>query len=270
MAKITNEAKNRYSERIQEYNKVIGMYLQREKKMLDIIAADSNGSSYKKLLLSSDLLNLISYYIIINSLSVSLLGIKNEEMLNEARKAMYRVMGYLEDVVSRYIDVPFADYEEKLVEIEVFDEQKRYDLVRKLGFTVRLLRNAYGFNSKYKWSFVELEARDAVITKNFINLKRALTDMDPSQPNYEFTYYHVQLAKKLLNSAADRFRERYELTSSTTDDFQNALNFLAALRRVHSALNERDDAEVIKKKMDIWKVKMESDAKRKELEKAKH
>jgi hypothetical protein len=42
------------------------------------------------------------------------------------------------------------------------------------------------------------------------------------------------------------------------------INFLAALRRVHIILGDREDVETVKKKIEIWSAKLESDMKKKE------
>jgi hypothetical protein len=42
------------------------------------------------------------------------------------------------------------------------------------------------------------------------------------------------------------------------------INFLSALRRLHTVLGDREDVETVKKKLDIWAVKLEADLKRKE------
>ncbi|MFP4210531.1 MAG: hypothetical protein ACLFR8_04765, partial [Alkalispirochaeta sp.] len=45
------------------------------------------------------------------------------------------------------------------------------------------------------------------------------------------------------------------------DDFKRAIAFLAALKRIYTILGEVEKAEDIKRKMDVWKSKMDSDEK---------
>jgi len=71
--------------------------------------------------------------------------------------------------------------------------------------------------------------------------------MDPRAPDYEVTIYHLRTIKRLLSQAADRYREKYELSTNRIDDFKLAINFLGALRRIHVLLSERDEAETVKK-----------------------
>ena len=57
---------------------------------------------------------------------------------------------------------------------------------------------------------------------------------------------------------------KYELSTNRMDDFKLAISYLGALRRIHILLSERDEAETVKKKADIWSTKLESDQKRKD------
>ncbi|MCL2479187.1 MAG: hypothetical protein FWF22_06780, partial [Treponema sp.] len=146
------------------------------------------------------------------------------------------------------------------------DAKSRYDLIRKLGLALDLLKNAYGYNTKWKWAFVELEGRYAATAKNFINLKNAVTNTDPRSPEYEPAMRHLRLIKKLLMQAADRYREKYELSTNRIDDFKMGINFLNALKRMYIILGEREGAETVRKKTDIWSPKLELDIKKSEEE----
>jgi hypothetical protein len=216
------------------------------------------------LILADEMLNLASEYIVMNGVSVAMLGVKNEDALNEARKALYKTVIYLEEIVSGLIDVPFSEYEDRLLMIESYDQSKRYQLVRKIGLGIRLVEDAYGDNTKWKWAFVELEARFAAVAKNLFDMKRATANLDPRSPDYESTVYHLRTVKKLLNLAADRYREKYELSTNRIDDFKQAIAFLGALRRIHLLLGDREESETVKKKSDIWSAKLDADQKKKD------
>lgn len=268
MAKVTEEARQTYGEQVAVYQQQIDALLIREKNMLMMIEKDVNGASYKRLMLTDEMLFLTTLYLCKHSLSVALLGVKNEDALNDARKTLYKAVIYLEEVVSNFIDVPFSDYAERIEEIRNLPETKRYYLIRKLGLAIRLVLDAYGENTKWRWTFVELEARFATVAKNILDLKTASKDgLDPHSADYDDTVYHLRLVKKLLQQAADRYREKYELSTGRIDDFRLAINYLLALRRIHLILNERNEAEEAKKKADIWKEKMETDHKKSEAQK---
>jgi hypothetical protein len=264
MAKISNEERHQYFEKIAVYKAAIDTILKREQNVIVIIRKDPAGAVFKRLALVDEMLNLASNYIILNGVSQSMLKVKNEDALNDGRKSLYKSVIYLEDIVTNHVDAPYSDIEEKLAEIASVDPARRYALIRKMGLAIHLLENAYGDNTKWKWSFVELEGRFAVVAKNIMDMKSAVVNTDPRSPNYEPTMYHLRMIKKLLMQAADRYREKYELSTNRIDDFKMGINFLAALRRIHIMLGDREDAETVKKKIEIWSAKLESDLKKKE------
>jgi hypothetical protein len=264
MAKISSEERHKYFERIKPYKDTADTILKQEQSILMEIKKDHTGATFKRLALVDEMLNLTSNYMVLNGISQSVLKVKNEDSLNDGRKSLYKSVIYLEEVVSNYVDAPFADYEEKLAEIESVDAARRYLLVRKMGLAIQMLEDAYGDNTKWKWSFVELEGRFAATAKNIIDLRNAVANTDPQSPNYEPTMYHLRMIKKLLMQAADRYREKYELSTNRIDDFKQGINFLAALRRLHVIMGDREDAETVKKKLDIWSTKLESDMKKQE------
>lgn len=259
MGKISIEARKRYFEKINGYKISIDQIFKREQNLLQLISTDEKGADYKRLILADEYLNLVSLYLLMNALSVSLLGVKNEAYLNDARKGCYKSIIVLEEIVTNYVDVPFSEYEEQLKDIEGFDDEKRWQLVCKLGFSIQSVIDGFGDNSKWKWSFVELEGRFATITKNLLNMKVVIAGMDPRVPGYEVRFRHLSLAKKLLQQTADRYRQKYELSTLRIDDFKIAINYLSALRRLHIILGETNDAEIVRKKIEVWKNKMETD-----------
>jgi len=264
VAKVSPEAKRRYGDKIKEYRSKVEQLIQHEKSLLQIIENDDRGQSYKRLNLADESLNTVSYYLLMNHLSVSLLGIKNEGFLNNARKTLYKSIIYLEDVVSNFIDAPFSEYQEYLEEISEFTYQQRWELLCKLGFTIDQLVDSYGSNSKWKWSFVELEGRFATVSKNLLNLKDVLAHLDPRFDEYRIYSDHITMVKNLLEKSANSYRQKYELSTSRLEDFKLAIRYLAALRRLHILLGESEESEIIKKKIEIWKSKMEADSKNRE------
>ena len=269
MAKISNEDRHQYYEKIKPYKASIHSLLKREEAVLQIIKKDPRGAAFKRLTLAEEMIALSSNYIIVSGVSLSMLKLRSEEALNDGRKSLYKAVIYLEEVVSPLVDAPFSEYEERLAEIAPVDAQKRYSLIRKMGLAIQLLETAYGDNTKWRWAFVELEGRYAAVAKNILDLKAAVGNTDPRSPDYEPTVYHLRMIKKLLSQAADRYREKYELSTNRIDDFKMGIHFLNALKRIHILLGDRSDAETIKKKAEIWSSKLEVDMKRQEEEAVK-
>ena len=268
MTKTTPKAadpnRSLYVEKIRPYISKTRELIDLEKKQILEARKAPSKAPLIKLKQADDMLNLLSNYIAINGISQIVLKSKSEESLNDGRKILYKAVIYLEEVVSNFIDAPFSDYEDKLAVIESFDQNQRYHLIRKMGLALDLLVQAYGDNSKWRWTFVELEGRFATIAKNILDLRNVYTNSSPESDFYDSTVYHLRLVKKLLVQSADRYREKYELSTSQFSDFKTGISYLAALRRIHIVLAENEESESIKKKLTIWKTKLETDMKKQE------
>jgi hypothetical protein len=286
MQKISSEARKRYAERVKEYKERIDEINDKNKELEGRIAVTSKsqgltsgqyrGDQFTDLEaleevnsirfeLADRYLNIVSYYNLMNALSLSLLGIKNESFLNDGRKSCYKSIIYMEEIVSPYIDAAFSDYQQGLDSLARFDDEAKYRLLCKLGFAIDSIIEGFGSGSKWKWSFVELQGRYTVIAKNLLNLKTFIMQLDPRIEGYSQRLAHVQLVKKLLQQSADRYREKYELSTMRLDDIKKAILFLSAMKRLYTLLGEVEEAEVVKKKMEIWKTKMEDDQRKKEM-----
>ncbi|MDR3170183.1 MAG: hypothetical protein LBU17_01000 [Treponema sp.] len=261
MTKVVDDDRQQYAEKIKTYQEVIESIVHWEQEFLNTIQAEPADATLKRLNLVEQMLNLTSYYLIINEVSYSMLQFANKNALEDGRKSLSKGITYLQDMVTNYVDQPFSEYEDKVAPLEPVNPAERYRLIRKMGLTIQLLENAYGDNTKWKWFFVDLEGRFSAVTKNIFDMKNMIVNMDPRSPYYEPAVYHMRLIKKLLQKSADRFREKYELATKARQDFQMGINFLNALRRIHILLGDSYEAEQLKKKVDVWSAKMETDIK---------
>ncbi|MDR0707138.1 MAG: hypothetical protein LBF60_04590 [Treponema sp.] len=253
-----------YLDKCSDYQSSIDTILAWEAKFLTETPEDPAELALSKVKLANETLDLSSYYIVLNALSVSILNKRNEDAINNARKAIVDAIALMEEVVSPFLDAPYAEYEDKLELLASFSARERYFLVRKLGLSVDLLKAAYGENPKWKWTLVDLEGRVITIIKNFLDLRKAVVNTDLRSPDYEPTVYHLWLIKKLLSRGASIFREKYELTTKLPNDFKKSLDFLNSLRYLHSVLGESGDAESLKRKIAAWNEKLKKDLKEKE------
>ena len=110
MGKITQQARKNYTEHITKYKQIMEEIVKKENSFNTDLKTGkiTEKIEYKKIEIADNVLNLSSYYILLNSLSSNLLGVKNENFLNEARKSVYRALIYLESVVTDEIDIPFS------------------------------------------------------------------------------------------------------------------------------------------------------------------
>lgn len=262
MAKITNEDRELFKKESKQYEDLIKAELDKEKEMLTTMKGDAVGVEYKKLILAEQMIYIATLYNAINTASVKILEVKNNDALNEGRKILYKALIYLEEVVTNIVNVAPSEISDKMEAIANTPLEKRYFLVRKLGLAIQMIIDAFGDNSKWKWSFVELEGRFAVVAKNLYDFKNYVKAyFDPGDADNENSILYMRLIKTLLDKSANAYRDKYELSSRRLDDMKNAINFLLARRRVSVALSESEDAEELKKKAQTWKEKMDADQK---------
>ena len=262
MSKVSEEARLHFNEAIQPYKGKITATLEKEKMMLGGMHKGDIYYENKKLLLCEDMIYTASLYMAQNSLSLRLMDVKNNDALNDARKLLYKAIIYLEEVVSDTIDVPYIDLSPRLEPIHNVPIIRRYTLIRKLGLAITMLKDAFGDNSKWKWSFVELEGRFATVSKNLIDMRACVKDyFDPSCANYETTVLYIRMIQKQLNDSATAYRDKYELSTRRIDDMRNAIKYLLALRKLYVAIGDANQAEEVKKKAVVWKDKMDADHK---------
>lgn len=264
MGKISAQAKEQYTEKLKEHKVKLEELREYEKDLSVEARRDKEAAGQLHLRIADTNLNIVSYLVLMNNLSVALLGIKNDAYLNDARKTCYKSIINIEETVSNFIDVPFSEYESRLEKIKDVDESLRWALIRKLGFSINAVKDGFGENTKWKWSFVEIEARFSVVAKNLLDLKTLMAGLDPRADFYRERFAHLKLVKKLLQQSADGYREKYELSTSRIDDFKLAINYLGGLRRLNALIGEPEEANELKKKIDIWKLKMDQDIKKKE------
>ncbi len=268
MAKVSQEARDRYNAHVKQYTLQIEALVAREKGVLAAIEQEPEKAGYKRFALADQRLNVASIYLLLNRISMSMLSVKNQNFIREAHRCLYQSLMFLEEVVTDAIDAPFSDYSEKLATISTMPDRQRFGLVRKLGFTIQYVNEEFEKNSRWKGSIVDLEGRLATIAKNVMDLRALVANLDPRVDGYELRVEHVRLSKELLSRAADRFLERYiHNNNSRLDDFRLAINYLLALKRLHIVLGEPDQAETVGKKAEVWKSRMEDDEKRLEKEK---
>ena len=127
MGKISQQAKNNYSEYTKKYKTIIEEIIVREKSLDTAIKSGKEIQNIEltKIEMADTVLNMASYYVLLNELSTTLLGIKNDNFLNEARKACYRAIIYIESVVTDMIDIPLSELAESQVQLSGLDDRKK-------------------------------------------------------------------------------------------------------------------------------------------------
>jgi len=239
------------------------------KKLEESIAKNTDGfADYRQIALAAEYLTLVNLYIAITDDMLSLRGVRNESYLSEGRKAYYSALMCLEKVGSDIINLEPTEIQAKVDKIPKFDPARKIIFFRKMGFTLDRLSESFGEKSKYRWGFVDMFGRYAVIVKNFMDYKQIAT-RDPRKAFFEEHEVILNMLLDLLSRAADKLREKYEMATKEFEDMNKAIRILDELRRINVILGDSAGAEDNKRKMDVWKDKLEKDLKSKEETKKK-
>lgn len=204
----------------------------------------------------------VSNLIQISRISLEKLAIKNETVLNQARKKLYVIIQSFEEIVGNEINVPLNNSKEQLIPFEKeIDNFDRFNLFKQIGFFIDTVKNIYTDNTKWKWSFIELEGRMVTAMKNFIDLSKLIHDLDPSTKDFADRMEIINLIMGKTNKVAISYRNKYELTNKRIDDMNTALAFLSFGKRLALLLGDQETAKNCKKKFDIWNKKLNEDIK---------
>lgn len=268
MGKVTSEQKAKFQNNIKDFKKQIDEI----KALISLIQHDikiknDGNNNYRRIIVANEYLKIISLYCNMSDVSMELLQIRNENYLNEARKLIYQVLILLEEVVSPHIDIPLTEMEESLASIVKVNPSRKLALIRKIGYNITQIKDGFGENTKWKWSFVEIEGRYAAVIKNLIDYKACQANNDPRNPFYVEMKNLLKIAKEQLEHASKRYREKYELTSQEVDDIKKSIDFLHALRRINVMFNEPEDAQNQKRMIELYTKQMETNMKKKERDK---
>jgi len=238
-----------------------------DQKIKNLEASKEENENLNKVKIAFHYIDLVSIYCAMADLSQNLLGFKNISFLDKGRKNLYKAIIILEGVVSNVIDMPLGENYEILESLNEFNDKERLKLIRKIGYTISLLEGRYGENTKWKWSFVEIEGRYAVVVKNLFDFKSYQAKNDPGIEGFHDRYDYLLLIKALLIKASNRYREKYELTNHSLEDMRNAIEYLRALKRIHLLSKEQNEVQNVSKRIDLWSQKFEADMKAKEKQK---
>ncbi|MCU0822521.1 MAG: hypothetical protein MUC95_08620 [Spirochaetes bacterium] len=214
-------------------------------------------------------LKMTTLYIKMSDASLEMLNIKNESFLNNARKEIYKIIQMLEETVGNDIDRTLKENEEYLEKIDKINPKQILNLMLSLQKIVDIIIQRMGEKSKWKWSFVDIQGRIAVIIKNFINFSDVEKARDPRKEFFQDRHDLLKMCKHSLNEAAKQYRTRYEISTQVPTDILKAIELLSALRKINILFGESTDASKLKNTIDALRARLEADEKQKDEKKKK-
>lgn len=233
------------------------------KNTLELATEEDPYTPYRLIAVANEYLAMVSLYIQITEDMEFLKGTKNETYLNEGRKTFYNALLNLEKVFTDFISIEPTEIQETVELLPKFDPARKIIFFRKMGFILDRLEGAFGEKTKYRWAFIDMFARFAIIFKNSMDYKQ-LGTRDPRKPFFEENEVLINILVDILTRASDKLREKYELATREFDDMNKAIKILDEVRRINTILGDQKVAEDVKKKIEVWTDKLEKDMKAKD------
>lgn len=252
MGKVTETQRLDFQEKVKTYKAKIDQLTEELKGINSQIASDGANQAVHRIMASRNILNQIALYCAMNEISFYSIEVKNTVYLEKARQLIYEVLTHIEKVVTNYVDVPFTDYEDRYPAIESISDEDRLGLVKELGVCVDRVCCDFGKNSKWRWSFVEVVGRAAVVAKNLLDLKRYQKLDDPREQGYHARKDHLRLVQEVLTEASNGYRDKFELGTKDVEDIKKAIDLQKALLRINTINQDVEKIENGKKQIEVW------------------
>ncbi len=212
---------------------------------------------------------IIKLYIKMNDISLDMLDQKNETYLNNARKEVYKVLQLGEEIVGNDIDRSLKENDEYLKNIDKINPDQILNIILLIQDMISMLITRMGEGSKWKWSFVDIQGRLAVVIKNFVSFSDIQKYRDPRTEFFKERQDLLKLCKSNLSLTAQQFRTRYEVSTKVPADILKSIELLSALRKINALMGESEEATKLKNTIDALRERMEADEKKKDSKKKK-
>ena len=264
MAVVSKAEKAAYNDEIKDIKREVDQIKKSINEAFSKRKKNPNILRYYSLEMASKEMDAIDNFVKMNDLSIEMLKIKNNTYLENARKEFYKVLQHMEEVVGADLDRSLKENDEYLATINKFNPKQILAFVQRMHRILNTLKNKFGQESKWKWSFVEWQARAAVITKNITSFSEIAKYRDPRVEFFHERRELMQLSKESLTEAARQFRTKYEMAGKARDDLKKSIDYLAALRKIHVLFGEDTEATKLKNIIDAANMALEADDKAKD------
>ncbi|NPV01878.1 MAG: hypothetical protein HPY53_10910 [Brevinematales bacterium] len=266
--RITKQKKEAYNLVVKEYKERVDQTNKKAEKFeRESRTGSGPNTNYKRIIAAMTYLKTVGLYCEMNDKSVEIMNIKNDAYLGNARKNIYQAIKLIESIVGTDIDSTLTENADVLSSLSLLNPSRTLHLLQMLEYDITLVEYEEGPTSKWKWNFVELYGKFAALCKNMINFKECVAKMyDPRSEHYSEINALIQMIKRVADTAAQKFRMKYELSSMQVGDMNRAIDYMNMNVRIYIILNEQPLAQETKKTIEKWKEKLEHDLKKKEEE----
>jgi hypothetical protein len=258
---IDKNKKNLYDSEVKDVKRDINSIRTAIKDIKIKMKGKSNIEAYYNLEIALLHMKNIDNFLKMNNLSLRLLDMRQSAVLDEAKKELSNLIMALENIVGNEIERPLKENDEHLAKIARLSPRQILALMKKVNYMFVILKEEFGEGSKWKWAFVEIQARIAVIIKNIISFADIQKYRDPRAEYYYERLDLMQLCKDSITEGAKQYRTKYEMAGKARDDLKRSIELLETLRNIHAIFGERDEANKLKTTIDAARQNLEAEDK---------
>ncbi len=113
-----------------------------------------------------------------------------------------------EEVVGNDLDRSLKENEEYLIKIEKINSAQILNLLTLMQEVIARLIKSFGEGSKWKWSFVDIQGRMAIVIRNFINFSLLQKTRDPRMQFFKERRDLLKLCKRNLNNCGTAIQDK--------------------------------------------------------------
>lgn len=255
--------KKAYNNRIADQKKVIGE-LDKDIAAMKKAASDNNKlAPFFNIGIVSSEIKQVNFYIDMNNMSEQMMKIKNNSYLDSAKRLLTRIFIDLEPVVTMNIDVPLNHNREELDKIKPFNPRQRLNFYKTLRRAIERMVRGYGENTKWKWSFPEYWGKLAIAGKNMIDFREIQSKRDPREEFFYDRQEMLKTVKDALFDASGQYRNKFEISSKSSNDLVFAVKLLEDLRKISSMTGDSELSKKCKSGIEAYKSRLKKADKKK-------
>ncbi len=255
---LTKEQKAEFDENLTEFKN----YIEELKKDVNLYKTQMKKSKatepYYQIAIVLNSIKLMNTCVNISDLSWHMLNLKSELYLNIARKEIYSIFSTMEKVVGADFENGLDENRELLDMIPEFNPDQRINFIRGFRKTINTIVDAFGSNSKWKWSWPELHFKLAVLAKNLFDFRAYEKENDLDSPYYYTRKDHFNLIIELSNYAAQEYRSKYDLSTNDIADLKKCIALLEMNRKIFQMTGNTEDLQKTKTLIDSMASKINS------------
>ncbi len=256
---MDNKQQQVYERLLKPYTEILNDYKKQSDELLLDRSKNSPHYIAKTFHLADIQLKSIFLLLADNHLSQRFLATRNARALHEARHICYQCLLYYEDILGNELNPPFTDLKDMQQMLSCFEDNERYRIALRIGFTINVLKANVADSAKMRWYFIDFDARYAIIARNLLDVVKLSAGFSPGEKYYRERIQHSHLIQKVFRKVSMALRKKYETTSREIIDFRRAIDTLNALQSFYRLGGMVEEEQSLQREVNIWKSKLTKD-----------